>query len=87
MIRSVKPTLKGIRTSLNNKPLSSYKIVTVAKGVYILRDFNDAPLYKPSAGKILVYTREKKDTDIVFKHPPIEKPVFKEGVVYNVFKK
>lgn len=59
------------------------------RGVYIVREFKEEPLYKQSAGRILVYGSEKKDTDIVFRRPPKEQPAFKseEGVVRNVFKK
>ena len=52
-----------------------------------MKKFNEEPLYKSSAGQILVYTHERKDTDIRFRQPPKETPVFKEEVILNVFKK
>lgn len=58
-------------------------------GICVVREFKEKPLYKPSAGKILTYGSQKKGSDIVFRRPPNEQPVFKseEGVVRNVFKK
>lgn len=87
MNKVMNPVSKNKRTSLNNELSTSYEMTTVIKGVCVVKHFNDKPLYKQSAEKILIYTNERKDTDIVFRQPPKEKPVFKEGVVLNVFKK
>ena len=81
--------LENTHVSRKNKSLSPFKEAIVAKGVCVVRKFDEKPLYKPSAGKILIFDNERKEDDIVFRRPPKEQPAFKseEGVVRNVFKK
>ena len=81
-------TLKNTHVSRKNKSPSHFKKAIVAKGVYVVRRFDEKPLYKPSAGKILIFDNERKEGDIVFRRPPKEEPVFtSEGVIRSVFKK
>ena len=76
-------------STLNNT-LTDCDSMSVIRGVCIVKCYNEKPLYKSSVGKILVYPKdpkEKKKTDIEFKQPPKEEPIFKEEVIRNVFKK
>lgn len=82
-------TQRNGQASFGKSALYRSKMPPTTRGVYVVKEFKEEPLYKQSAGKILVYGSEKKDTDIVFRRPPKEQPAFKseEGVVRNVFKK
>lgn len=89
MTKITNPVQKNKRVSFGGNSVHRRVIPPNTRGVYIIvREFMDEPLYKPSAGKILTYEGKKKDTDIVFRRPPTEKPVFtSKEVICNVFKK
>lgn len=78
---------KYVSLETSDDTLNDGGSMSVIRGVRIVKCYNEKPLYKPSAAKILVYSEEKKKTDIKFKQPPKEDPIFKEEVIRNVFKK